>query len=583
VTFSVDGIAAFLLLPLAVWILISGIDDLIIDGAGLLAWLRSRRQKQPGRRELLRIAQRRIAIFVPCWQESPVLERMISGNRERVNYDNYDFFVGAYPNDVDTIRVARDLEMRFNNVHLALCPHPGPTSKADCLNWIYQRMCLFERSRLVAFDVIVTHDAEDVIHTDSLRWINFYSGDYDMIQIPVLPLPTPVSDWTHGVYCDEFSEYQCRDMPARQWMGAFVPSNGVGTGYVRAALESLAADEGNRIFEPVCLTEDYENGLRLRLRSARQIFVTVRGDEVSTREFFPRTFRSAVKQRTRWVTGIALQTWERHGWTGSWADRYWLWRDRKGLVGNPASLLANVLFLYGLMVRGGAFGQRLGELGPLLACTAAVGLYRVGFRAYCVGRRYGWRIGAAVPPRVVLANCINTLATVRAMAIYARARVLSQPLRWVKTAHQYPCISALQPPRRMLGDLLVANGYATAQQVSEALETRAEGQRLGERLIEMGYLGQEDLYEVLSLQSQLPFSAVHPREVSQRVARSLPKRVIRELQVLPFRVEDGKLLLATPGIPPGSTASAVKRFTRLDVRFHLVLPDQYQRLVRELL
>ena len=52
-------------------------------------------------------------------------------------------------------------------------------------------------------------------------------------------------------------------MPARQIMGAFVPSNGVGTGFRRDALDGLAALDQNRVFDPVCLTEDYENGLRL--------------------------------------------------------------------------------------------------------------------------------------------------------------------------------------------------------------------------------------------------------------------------------------------------------------------------------
>ena len=194
-------------------------------------------------------------------------------------------------------------------------------------------MLLHEAERGLRFEIIVTHDAEDVIHADALHWINWYAHEYAMVQVPVLPLPTPVRHWTHGVYCDEFAEYQARDMPARQFMGAFVPSNGVGTGFGREALESLAAAEGNRIFEPICLTEDYENGLRLKLRGARQVFVSMGYQGVATREYFPQTFRAAVRQRTRWITGIALQTWDRHGWRGGYVVKYWLWRDRKGLIG----------------------------------------------------------------------------------------------------------------------------------------------------------------------------------------------------------------------------------------------------------
>src|SRR5947209_19547462 len=75
----------------------------------------------------------------------------------------------------------------------------------------------------------------------------------------------------------------------------------------------------------------------------------VNKDIVATREYFPRRIGSAIRQRTRWVTGIGLQCWERVGWTGSVAMRYWLWRDRKGLVTNPLSCLTNLLFLVGLV------------------------------------------------------------------------------------------------------------------------------------------------------------------------------------------------------------------------------------------
>ena len=80
-----------------------------------------------------------------------------------------------------------------------------------------------------------------------------------MVQIPVLALKTPFWHLSHGVYCDEFAEFQFKDMPARQMLGGFIPSNGVGTGFSRRALETLAEWYDNRVFEPACMTEDYEN------------------------------------------------------------------------------------------------------------------------------------------------------------------------------------------------------------------------------------------------------------------------------------------------------------------------------------
>jgi len=49
-----------------------------------------------------------------------------------------------------------------------------------------------------------------LIHPDSLRWINYFAEKYDMIQVPVLALPMPFRGLTHGVYCDEFAEFQTK-------------------------------------------------------------------------------------------------------------------------------------------------------------------------------------------------------------------------------------------------------------------------------------------------------------------------------------------------------------------------------------
>src|SRR5580693_6955699 len=223
-----DAGVAHCLLPLAWIILISGLDDLALDTVCLGAWLRRRLRARPsGSLRPEKNNEKNIAVFVPLWHEHAVIAGMIEHNAAAIHYQNYHFFIGGYPNDDRTLDAVRDLESRFPQVHLAVCPHKGPTSKADCLNWIYQRMLLYEEHHGARFDIVVTHDAEDLIHPEAFSFINSYADEYDMVQIPVLPLPTPMRDFVHGIYCDEFAEWQLKDMPARQLMNSFVPSNGV--------------------------------------------------------------------------------------------------------------------------------------------------------------------------------------------------------------------------------------------------------------------------------------------------------------------------------------------------------------------
>jgi adsorption protein B len=190
-------------------------------------------------------------------------------------------------------------------------------------------MLLHEEKTGVRFDMILTHDAEDLMDPDGLRWINYYAQWYDMVQIPVLALPTRLGEVAHGIYCDEFAEFQFKDIMARELLGGFIPSNGVGTGFSRASLERLAAAHENRVFEPGCLTEDYENGWRIYRMGLKQKFIPIHfryGRAMATREFFPRNCRLAVAQRTRWITGITLQSWEYHTAKDTFRQFYWIAR-----------------------------------------------------------------------------------------------------------------------------------------------------------------------------------------------------------------------------------------------------------------
>ncbi|HYP12431.1 MAG TPA: glycosyl transferase family protein [Bryobacteraceae bacterium] len=590
-TQTLDPIVGALLLPLAVWLVVSGIEDVVIDLIGFYATYKRRDLIRRERTNVFSHPQRRFAVMVPCWQEHRVIAEMVQQNLHAIRYSNFEFFLGVYPNDAPTLHVAQGLAARFANVHCAVCPHDGPTSKADCLNWIYQRIVAAEAQHSQKFEALITHDAEDVIHPDAFHWTNYFLEDYEMVQIPVLPLHTPVGDLVHGIYCDEFTEYQSRDMPARDFMGAFIPSNGVGTGFRRDVVNKLADAEHNRIFEPVCLTEDYENGYRLRLQGAMECFVPTHFSGVATREYFPRSFRAAVRQRTRWTTGIALQTWARHGWKGRLVDRYWLWRDRKGLIGNPLSLLTNVLSAYSLLAMTAAFVlDRTWTLAPVLeqhswalAGSAWLAGQRTVVRAVCVNAIYGWRFVLGLPVRVILANIINSLAVIQAMRQFLGAKLHGRPLVWVKTEHQYPSQLLLAQNRQSLEDVLIGCGYVEPQGVALALRDKLPGQSIGEFLMMRGLLSEENLYEALSLQHGLPQGEVSASSVEPNVARALPLRIARAHRAVPFKAEFGSLLLAVPEVPTLELRETLQKFTSLEVRFHLVTPSNWGSLSDRLL
>ena len=586
---SVDAAALWLLVPLATAIVISGLDDLFVDAAWGWMWCKRRLRRAPslfppGPRQLASAPVQPIALFLPLWREDAIIEKMLEHSLASIRYHDYHIFAGCYPNDAATQAAVRRVAARFSNVHLVLCPHPGPTSKADCLNWIYQHLEQVEREQNLRFDVILTHDAEDIIHPEELRWVNYYSARYDFVQTPVLPLQTPIRDWIHGIYCDEFAEYHTRDMPVRSELGSFVPSCGVGTGYRREALDKLAAEYPGQgaaaIFTPGALTEDYENGLRLSRLGCSQAFIPITfaadGDIVATREYFPRSFRAAARQRTRWSTGIALQSWERFGWKGAPQLVYWLWRDRKGLLANPVSCLANLIFFYGLFSE---IWMRATPLATQLALiTFALLLLRTTIRMACVTRVYGLLFALGVPVRAVLANILNTAASIRAIAGYLRARIRGSQLAWLKTDHSYPDRAVLLPHKRLLGEILVNLGRLRQQELEHAIRDRPRGIRFGEYLVASGRIGSGDLYEALSLQQGLPLAKLD--DVPASVVQALPRHLLRRWRLIPFGFRSGVIQLASPELPSSEMVGEISQFTRLEPQLHLIPPEDYQRLNR---
>jgi adsorption protein B len=563
------------LIPLALWTLMSGLDDLFI----VYVWCLPRRKRLlPTSAALARIPERRIAIFVPLWHEDRVIGQMLRRTLSSVCYEKYDVFAGVYSNDEATASAVREVARDWPRLHVAVVGHDGPTSKGDCLNAIYEDMTAWEAARGVRFEIVLTHDAEDLVYADSLRLINWFSRDYEMVQIPVLPLPTPFREFTHGVYCDEFAEFQLKDIVVRRLLGGFLPANGVGTGFERNALEALAATRGGLMFDPACLTEDYETGYRLHDLGYRQLFIPLELDGralAATREFFPRNWRAAVRQRSRWITGIVLQGWEYHGWRGPANRLYWFWRDRKGIVGNLLSPFSNLLFLAGFCCWG-----NMAKAPPLVSALCFLSLGIAAIHVLIRGRAsatiYGWRFALGVPLRMLWGNLVNLAATAIAIRGYVASVAGLRKLTWNKTEHVYPLAGASANPR--LGEVLVRLRCLSEAQVHKALAAQPSGVRLGEYLMQSQQLTEENLYRALSLQAGLELGLPKAGEVSARATHALPADTSRRWKVLPYRVSAGQMHLLTPEIPTTEMLHDLERVATLDLRFRLVQPRDYDRM-----
>ncbi|MGQ0587910.1 MAG: glycosyltransferase family 2 protein [Sphingosinicella sp.] len=325
-------------------------------------------------------------------------------------------------------------------------PTPGPTSKADCLNRLWEQMCRDEAAEQRRFKAVLLHDAEDIVHSSELRLFDTLIERFDLVQLPVVPLIDPNSRWVSGHYIDEFLEAHGKELVVREAIGASLPLAGVGCAISRDALERIAAARGAP-FDPDCLTEDYELGLSLGALGGRAAFVRLPSGPgrpaVATRALFPGDRKAAINQKARWMTGIALSGWDRLGWTGGLAERWMRLRDRQSVL---AAVILAAAYLGLLLWVGLYLLEWLGvrEMAPfssffgfLVMVNLALLLWRLGWRYGFVASAYGWREGLRALPRVVVSNIVAMAAARQAMFRYLGCGGRGRPY-WDKTAHVFP-------------------------------------------------------------------------------------------------------------------------------------------------
>lgn len=457
-----NGLALDLLVVLGVLYLVFGVEDLFVD---LFAFLRRLKPKELSRRELAELdglRQKSIAIVVPAWKESRIIRRMLEGNLSWIDYSNFHIFVGTYPNDPQTAAEVHAVAKKHSNVHCFVNRRPGPTSKGQLLNHALGKIRLWEKSSGVRFEALLMQDAEDLIHPKTLKLVNQRLSQYDFIQIPVFSLEVNPFRLVAGTYMDEFAESHTKDILVRDALGAAVPSAGVGTALSRRLIHSLVLANGGNLFDEACLTEDYALGVRahalgFRAHFAAVYYVDTRSkvrEYIATREYFPKAFHRSVRQKTRWTTGIALQCWQSLGWQGSLANRYFLLRDRKGLLTNPSALVGyaalGFALLYAALVDPSPLASFAGNsaLVALAGLNGLLMLNRFFQRLCCTTRVYGVSGALPVPFRWPLAIAINALASVQAVRKYATSLVTEKSLTWSKTEHELPVYFGQSTPAK---------------------------------------------------------------------------------------------------------------------------------------
>ncbi|MCB2065217.1 MAG: glycosyl transferase family protein [Erythrobacter sp.] len=435
-----------LLLFAGIFFLLGALDELAMDLAWF--WLRLTRRVQTFTLARADLRHRhlggRAAVLIPAWQEASVIDETLRHALAVWPNRQLRIYVGVYRNDPASLEAAARGAAGDPRVRIVVHDRDGPSTKADCLNRLYKAMQQDELREGCPVRMVVLHDAEDMVDPAALPLLDRAIDDAQFVQLPVLPLPQHKSRWVGSHYCEEFAEAHGKAMVVRNALGASLPAAGVGCAFDRRLLAEMARDMGaDAPFDEESLTEDYELGIKVAMLGGKSQFLRVRGEDgqlIATRAWFPADLGKAVRQKARWMHGIALQGWDRLGWTGGPGEWWMRLRDRRGPLSALVLLTGYTLFVLAMVLAAlnlAGFGhpwQPSGLLLTLLALNAASFLWRAFMRFTFTRAEYGWREGLRAMLRIPVANVIAIMAGHRALLAYGRTLRGEAP-KWEKTAH----------------------------------------------------------------------------------------------------------------------------------------------------
>ncbi|HIE12252.1 MAG TPA: type II secretion system protein GspE [Desulfotomaculum sp.] len=99
--------------------------------------------------------------------------------------------------------------------------------------------------------------------------------------------------------------------------------------------------------------------------------------------------------------------------------------------------------------------------------------------------------------------------------------------------------------QRLLGEFLIDNKLITPEQLEQALRVQQEtGERLGKILINLGYISEQDVVDILEHQLGIPQVSLSAVKLNPVLIESVPEQLICRHKAIPIKKEGKKLIVA---------------------------------------
>ncbi len=129
-------------------------------------------------------------------------------------------------------------------------------------------------------------------------------------------------------------------------------------------------------------------------------------------------------------------------------------------------------------------------------------------------------------------------------------------------------------PRKRLGEILLEMKLVTPGKIEDALEhARRTGSRLGEALVDLSMLNEEQVTRALCKQNKLPFVDLQKSNLSSAVIGLVDEKVVEEYDIVPVKRQGRQIVCAIRDPAQVYQADGLQFVLNQEVRFALTTPS----------
>ena len=124
--------------------------------------------------------------------------------------------------------------------------------------------------------------------------------------------------------------------------------------------------------------------------------------------------------------------------------------------------------------------------------------------------------------------------------------------------------------KKRLGELLIEAGYISDQQLQEVLaEQRKTGELLGEALVRMGAVSEENIAQTLVAQFGIPFLRATQYYISKEMVDLFPEGMLRQYMFVPVDKVGNVLIIVSAGLLNQDIVNELERATGCKVQVYI--------------